>query len=403
MKRALPKRLPKIPGRSQQNDENQNFPQNPQISNVPNPRINPNQPSVNDYISNVNNQNQSRSRQDISQSRFQDTELIKLQRRIRYRHDADGAININLQREDLMNDKLNLYDNKDINYDLPKIKENIDLDNTEYYIESIHHDKYFKILQKKKEEKKIEKKTPDGKLKDKKIKRKRALNAYELAQATENKIFSKFDQELSNVISRTLSKVTLIFLFTQGLLAGIGLMHIITVLSFKDDEYKAYLKQYSRFAIVFFNIFHALTFSSLVGNGIKFISSYQKYSLINIQLENNLQQFTRLRQNMIFSGILLVFFTLVFFVEIYLATYIQEINLCKDSKEDVECFSLSDFNSKFKFFHLIIDFVVIILFILNIFDVNIQENEENLRPTINVNYYLGSEENPEEVELITNQ
>ena len=288
MSRPLPKRkLPKIQGRNPPNDPTNpqninNIIQNPR-PNIPISTVNQNQnqgPSVNDYISNVGNSANNQF-QEPSQSRFQDTEFIKLQRRLRYRHDADGAININLQRDDLMNDKYNLYDNKDINYDMPKIKENIDLENTEYYIESIHHDKYFKVIQSKKEEKKDEeeKKVKDGKVKGKKVKKKRALNAFEIAQATENKIFSKFDAELSDVISKTLSKVSLIFLFIQGLLAGMGLLHLvfITIAFTHSGIYNNHIQIYSYMIIILTQLFHALIFSSIVGNGIKFVSAYQKY------------------------------------------------------------------------------------------------------------------------------
>ena len=414
MNRPLPKRkLPKIPGRNPPNDPTNpqninNIIQNPR-PNIPISTVNQNQnqgPSVNDYISNVGNSANNQF-QEPSQSRFQDTEFIKLQRRLRYRHDADGAININLQRDDLMNDKYNLYDNKDINYDMPKIKENIDLDNTEYYIESIHHDKYFKVIQSKKEEKKDEeeKKVKDGKVKGKKVKKKRALNAFEIAQATENKIFSKFDAELSDVISKTLSKVSLIFLFIQGLLAGMGLLHLvfITIAFTHTNIYNNHIQIYSYMVIILTQLFHALIFSSIVGNGIKFVSAYQKYSLINIQLDSNLQQFTRLRKNMIFSGILLICFIIVFAIEIYLVTYVQTINKFKCGG-NIPFGDIDEYEKKFAYIHIIVDILAIILFVLNIFDANIQDNEtENLRPTINVNYYLGSADNAEEADLLSNK
>ena len=145
-----------------------------------------------------------------------------------------------------------------------------------------------------------------------------------------------------------------------------------------------------------FNIFHALTFTSLVGNGIKFVSSYQKYKIISLQINSNLSEFTRLRQNMIFSGVLLVCFTVVFGLEIYLATWIQKINLIKCSSDSLE----EDEFNPFKITHIILDITVIVLFILNIFDLNIQDesNEAAKRP-INLNFYLGSEGNQGQVEV----
>ena len=148
--------------------------------------------------------------------------------------------------------------------------------------------------------------------------------------------------------------------------------------------------------IIMYSIFHALTFVSLVGNGIKFFSSYQKYKIISLQISNNLSEFTKLRQNMIFSGILLVCFSVVFALEIFLATYVQKINLnsCMNDPNDANIKLKEDEFNPFKYTHIALDFVVIILFILNIFDLNVQdENNENNKRPINLNFYLGSEGN----------
>ena len=217
----------------------------------------------------------------------------------------------------------------------------------------------------------------------------------------ENKLYLKFDKELTDIITKTLSKVTLIFLFAQGLLAGMGLLHILITLTYKIFE--TFLKQLAEMILVMFSIFHALTFTSLVGNGIKFVSSYQKYKIISLQINNNLSEFTRLRQNMIFSGILLVCFTVVFGFEIFLVTYVQRINLNKclaaESTEELPSsnkliiMSENDFGP-FKYIHITVDIIVIVLFILNIFDLNIQdENSDTAKRPINLNFYLGTEGN----------
>ena len=168
-----------------------------------------------------------------------------------------------------------------------------------------------------------------------------------------------------------------------------GLLHVILFLTY--DDYESFLSLLSRMIIILYNIFHALTFISLVGNGIKFVSSYQKYNIMNLQIHGNNNEFMRLRRDMIFSGILLVFFTVVFGFEVYLATFIQHINLNKCSKNENLIISEKEFD-KFKYIHIVLDFVVIILFILNIFDLNIQEDksDQSNRP-INVNFYLGNE------------
>ena len=327
-----------------------------------------------------------------------DPDFIKKYRKLRNRHQEDFAISLVPNKEDIISEDARLYDNKYMNLEKPPMKE-IGLENTEFYIESIHHDQYYKITQIKKEEKKAEDILGgEGKVDVKKRRKSvhKKFTALEQAQALENKLYNKFDKELTDVITKTLSKVTIIFLFTQGMLAGMGLLHVILFLTY--DEYDSFIDILSRMIIILYDIFHALTFTSLVGNGIKFVSSYQKYNIMNLQIHGNNNEFMRLRRDMIFSGILLVFFTIVFGVEVYLATFIQKINLnkCYTGDNTNLIISESDFN-KFKYCHIVIDFVVIILFILNIFDLNIQEdkNEQNNRP-INVNFYLGTESQHDE-------
>jgi hypothetical protein len=376
-----PRRLPRLPRKNDQQISNQND----------------NDPNKNQSINNE----QALPQQDDSNIRNIDSDFIRKKNKIRERHREDFAITIAPNREDLVSEDAKLYDNKDINLEAPKIRENIDLENTEFYIESIHHDQYYKINQIKKEEQKKEEILGEPKKTgSKKRKKTKKLTAYEQAQALENKLFNKFDKELTDVITKTLSKVTLIFLFAQGLLAGMGLLHILINLTY--DSFKEFLNQLAHMIIIMFDIFHALTFTSLVGNGIKFVSSYQKYKIISLQINNNLSEFMRLRQNMIFSAVLWVCFTIVFFIEVYLATFIQKINLIKCSREDRINMTEDDF-MYFKYVHLVLDFFVIILFILNIFDLNIQDesNDAAKRP-INLNFYLGSEENQGTVEVTQN-
>ena len=367
-----PRRLPRIGAGTSTQNQNQN--QDPNI--ITNNNISP---------------KKKRNLDSIRKKNSGDPDYIKKYRRIRDRHQEDFAISLSPNQEDIISEDVRLYDNKDIHLETQKMKENVDFENTEYYIESIHHDQYYKINQIRKEEKKPEEILGEAKVGQKKRRRSvhKKFTAFEQAQALENKLYNKFDKELTDVITRTLSKVTIIFLFAQGLLAGMGLLHVILFLTY--DDYESFLSLLSRMIIILYNIFHALTFISLVGNGIKFVSSYQKYNIMNLQIHGNNNEFMRLRRDMIFSGILLVFFTVVFGFEVYLATFIQHINLNKCSKNENFIISEDEFD-KFKYIHIVLDFVVIILFILNIFDLNIQEDksDQSNRP-INVNFYLGNE------------
>ena len=385
-----PRRLPRIGKENNPIKENNIIPNNnTQISNNNNAKTRnkiPNQ--ENDLINNNT-----------------DPDFIKKYRKLRNRHQEDFAINIVPNKEDIISEDAKLYDNKYMNLEKPFMKE-IGLENTEFYIESIHHDQYYKINQIKKEEKKAEDILGgEGKIDIKKRRKSvhKKFTALEQAQALENKLYNKFDKELTDVITKTLSKVTIIFLFTQGLLAGMGLLHVILFLTY--DQYEDFINILSRMIIILYDIFHALTFTSLVGNGIKFVSSYQKYNIMNLQIHGSNTEFMRLRRDMIFSGILLVFFTVVFGFEVYLATFVQKINLnkCYNGDNTKLIISEKDFD-KFKYCHIVIDFVVIILLILNIFDLNIQEDkmEQNNRP-INVNFYLGSESQNDENGTVVTQ
>ena len=337
--------------------------------------------------------------EDLPINKNTDPDFIRKYRKLRNRHQEDFAITLVPNSEDIISEDTHLYENKEINLETQKMKDIIGLENTEFYIESIHHDQYYKINQIKKEENTKEEILGLGDQSKVSIKKRRKsthklFTALEQAQALENRLYHKFDKELTDVITKTLSKVTIIFLFAQGLLAGMGLLHVILFLTY--DEYKQFLYLLSRMIIILYDIFHALTFTSLVGNGIKFVSSYQKYNIMNLQIHGNNNEFMRLRRDMIFSGILLVFFTVVFGFEVYLATFIQKINLnkCYNSDGDIssKIYIDEDEFKNFKYCHIVLDFVVIILFILNIFDLNIRETgTEQTSSPINVNFYLGSE------------
>ena len=391
-------------------------------------------------------------------SQFQSHETNQLIRRMRRRHYADGAVNINVEQDDLSNDNYSLYDDKYINFEKPKINENITKDNTEHYIESIHHDQFFKITQPEQPkpitdtalqgpstlipQSQMQSQSqnviahpqtssavvaPVSKKKKKKTKKqKQPLTTYELSKITENKIFEKFDEELNEVINKTTSKVSLLFLFTQGLLAGMGLLHFLLLCFCDKDNYEEFKKIYPKMSYWSFQIYHTLIFASLVGNGIKFITAYQKYNLIKNKFNSsNMSTFSLLRKNMIFSGILLILFTIVFAGEIYLSTQLLKVYVlgCLNDKvtndkgtidDDIknnrkELFEGYDrFSSRFKTIHMIIDIVVIVLFILNIFDLNLKEDSEKIvQAKVNINYYMNNpnddtndDEDEEDDELI---
>ena len=416
----IPKRKPK-----HQTEPNINNDQNEQIPIISNQPL-PNNNIEND--TNLQNQNPSEiintnniNNQNNNMNEYNYGERLELMRKMKHRHDADGAVNINVEEDDLQTGNYDLYENKDINLEKPKINENISKDNTEYYIESIHHDEFLKIIQqtRKEEESDIDKKKkgipikapikeksfqqkiePQREIKLKKSKRKKPLTSYEMRKLTEKKIFEKFDDELTEIITKTMSKVTLLFLFAQGILAGMGLLHILIMVSM--ESWENFRKTHGKMVMLMFNIFHTLTFASIIGNGIKFISAYQKYNLIRNKFNRDaITVFTRLKKKMYFSAILLIFFFVTFALEVFLATRVQRLNyigcveFIEDSNTDDNSPTYDDIADKdyfggFKNIHLVVDILVILLFIFNIFDVNVESGDEKIiQPKVEVTYLMG--------------
>lgn len=406
-----PRRLENVEG-----EENQN--PNP-LSNINNeiPIIRNNQIENSIIQNNENPENISGNDQG---NIFDEIDRRNLRKKMHYRHNADGAVNINVEEDDLKNENYDLYENREINFEKPKINENIPKENTEYYIESLHHDEFLKIIQSSKEEEKDEKeKNKIGILKPslkeesyqqrdiineetevsnlksrKKLKRKKPLTNIELRELTEKKIFQKFDDELSQVITKTMSKVTLIFLFAQGILAGMGLLHIIIMTSMENWE--NFRRTHGNMVMIMFNIFHTLSFASIVGNGIKFISAYQKYNLIRNKFNrDSISIFTRLKKKMYFSAVLLIFFVIVFGFEVFLVTRVQRLNYigCVENEDFYDQIANESYFKGYRNIHYIVDILVILLFILNVFDVNVEPEEEKIiQPKVEVNYYLGEED-----------
>ena len=416
----IPKRKPK-----HQTEPNINNDQNEQIPIISNQPL-PNNNIEND--TNLQNQNPSEiintnniNNQNNNMNEYNYGERLELMRKMKHRHDADGAVNINVEEDDLQTGNYDLYENKDINLEKPKINENISKDNTEYYIESIHHDEFLKIIQqtRKEEESDIDKKKkgipikapikeksfqqkiePQREIKLKKSKRKKPLTSYEMRKLTEKKIFEKFDDELTEIITKTMSKVTLLFLFAQGILAGMGLLHILIMVSM--ESWENFRKTHGKMVMLMFNIFHTLTFASIIGNGIKFISAYQKYNLIRNKFNKDaITVFTRLKKKMYFSAILLIFFFVTFALEVFLATRVQRLNyigcveFIEDNNTDDDSPTYDDIADKdyfggFKNIHLVVDILVILLFIFNIFDVNVESGDEKIiQPKVEVTYLMG--------------
>ncbi len=147
--------------------------------------------------------------------------------RMRQRNLTDGAIIINLEIDDIANNRVDLYDNKGINLILPSFNENA-ARNIDYFIENINRDKFVKIpkqtvlkmqrIEKLEEEKKKLKNIVKDK--EQKINLEKINSNVDIHRITEDEMFENFDKKLTEMINKTANKISLLFLFIQGLLAG---------------------------------------------------------------------------------------------------------------------------------------------------------------------------------------
>jgi hypothetical protein len=145
--------------------------------------------------------------------------------RLRQRNITDGAILLNLEQDDIANNRVDLYDNKSINLIKPILSDKNPL-NEDYFIESTNRDKFIKIPKQQVMKLQRLEKIEEGKRKIQNIINKEDIkkpvidiNA-DFLKITEEENFEKFDKKLTDVINKTANKISLLFLFIQGLLAG---------------------------------------------------------------------------------------------------------------------------------------------------------------------------------------
>jgi hypothetical protein len=147
-------------------------------------------------------------------------QLLQTYQRMRDRNFLDGAVQLNVEPDDIANDNLELYDNKGINVEPPLLNENLACEK-EYYVQSVSKGKYYRIPKEgvDKLQRKVKKKSEP--VKKELITEKRVLD---IQKETEDEIFNKFDRQLKIVINDLSNKITLIFLVAGGFLAGKALL-----------------------------------------------------------------------------------------------------------------------------------------------------------------------------------
>lgn len=249
---------------------------------------------------------------------FRGNEEEILKARMARRHMTDGALSLEIDPSDFPDEQTGFYDNKDINFKPAKVSDKISGENTEYYLESIKHDKFIKIVKEgeKKEEllKEKQKKEEEERIAREKLRKKKESpkkKAEDLAKLREQKIFEDFDRKLTEMIYSISRFVQIFFLFIEGILAGISVLSIINFsnmdISGKDKE--IFIELYSKNTIILYRLYYILIFISWVGNGIQCASAYQQFRILNDCFGiGDVKTLTSLKSKMIISAVFVILY-----------------------------------------------------------------------------------------------
>jgi len=275
-------------------------------------------------------------------------------------------VTINLQIDDLANENLELYDHKGINIEPTTFNEKV-VDNHEAYVESLHLQKYFKIQPVKKTEPKF----TDKKEKPKKLmiqEKPTKEGPKESKRRTEDEIYEKFEKDMEEMMAKVTNYIALFFLFAQGLLAGISLTNIF--LLFEFATFAEFTTFYSLFAREIFDFSYVFTFTSLIGNGVKFLNSYKKYSQRS-GIFGEQDQIAKLKKTMVYSCIIFILYMCSFFLQMYLIKYIPILYFIKYQNNTNNITALLSTNDFYIYgaLSLAVSIISLLGFVVNILDV----------------------------------
>jgi len=242
------------------------------------------------------------------------------------------------------------------------------IDNHEAYVESLHLQKYFKIQPIKKSdhhEKKDSIIIKPKKIIDDKLQKD---TPKERTRRTEDDIYDKFDKEMQEVISKFSNKIAIFFLFSQGILAGLCLANIF--LLFEFQTLANFTSFYSLFAREIFDFIYFFTFISLVGNGVKFLNSYKRYSSVSGILGEQ-DEIAKLKKTIIYSFVILLLYISSFCLQMYLIKYIPILFYIKYQNATLNISALLSSSDFYTYASLsaAISSVSIMNFMVNIMDV----------------------------------
>lgn len=189
---------------------------------------------------------------------------------MRRRNNADGSIRLNVESDDIQNENIELYTNKGLNVDIKHYEtSSIIPASKHFYVESITNNKFLKFTPKDSNITGI--KQFFQKKQGKKVSNNNYVN---FIKETEEQIYAKFEASMNIQINNIVNNVTLFFLFTAGLLAGISIINIILLSSFSD--FSVFLKTYALNVRETFYFVNSLTILSLVGNILRYLNFFRK-------------------------------------------------------------------------------------------------------------------------------
>ncbi len=281
---------------------------------------------------------------------------------LRKRNFLDGSLQLNIENNDLIGDNNELFQYKCCNIYPEKIEEGFDY-KKKYFAESISQNKYYQLSNEVEyngiadKETSLDSLSKEGEqLTDIKKHKDEKLNAFEL------------EFEVNNSLLKISNNISIVFLFAQGLLAGIALANLIYFYSFSGG-FKTFIQIYSTSAEVFFNITHFLTFGSLVGNGSKLVTIHRFYEVFKKVYSSSSNKIPSLKRKIVILHIIFWLLLVAFILELVIAKYIPQLSYSYYASSNTFLINETEFNS-FKNIYLVIDIIVLLNFLINVGDVS---------------------------------
>jgi hypothetical protein len=286
---------------------------------------------------------------------------------LKKRNYTDGCININIEANDISNENPTIYQSKsylqyiDIQQysQLENSKDGllslIPNKNKKFYIESIKQNRFYEIVDEN-EYKNINKKSEVNMF--------NSLSNLGLGKEKNNKYTSenKENKELNIILDSITNNILIIFLFAQGLLAGISIANIIFLFSIPD--FLLLVNIYSFFCEILYEIIHFLSFGSLIGNGIRLISIIRIY-YTHKKVYSNGSILSKIKRKVVVSHIILWLLCIGFILLLIIASNIQAISYYSYSNNKESLLNQDDFNN-FKAIYLTVNVIFIINFLVNV-------------------------------------